>query len=281
MKKTVTYSPQIEAIHHEFDTAADVLLEEANSIIEGTNIAAVEKHAKLKRLGFGNSSEVARTEKAVEDHTKAKILAELVTSYKQHYPLNKFITDEQVKTICAKYGLVFGPTQNYIGFVPSKNLEEIADFKLKAEDIFYFKRIKEVVYYNSKDSETKGGKEVAAFLATNPIIIETSNLYYASSSSDYDGEMLIRHMCPNSPSINRVYTDSFSNREALSICAPEKDFNFENKVKNGFQVSELFKVTYSVAPDPGVLKKVRGGYLIVTVWGDEASDPILVNEINN
>ena len=34
-------------------------------------------------------------------------------------------------------------------------------------------------------------------------------------------------------------------------------------------------------PDPVVLKEVKGGFLIVTAWGDEASDPNVVNEINN
>lgn len=34
-------------------------------------------------------------------------------------------------------------------------------------------------------------------------------------------------------------------------------------------------------PDPVVLYPVREGYLIVTAWGDEASDPDVVNEVNN
>ena len=34
-------------------------------------------------------------------------------------------------------------------------------------------------------------------------------------------------------------------------------------------------------PDPVVLQEVRGGYLIITAWGDEASDPLIVNKNNN
>ena len=33
--------------------------------------------------------------------------------------------------------------------------------------------------------------------------------------------------------------------------------------------------------DPVVLQRVVGGYLILSAWGPEASDPIVVNEINN
>lgn len=31
-------------------------------------------------------------------------------------------------------------------------------------------------------------------------------------------------------------------------------------------------------PDPVVLKPIKGGYLILTAWGDEASDELVVNQ---
>ena len=34
-------------------------------------------------------------------------------------------------------------------------------------------------------------------------------------------------------------------------------------------------------PDPVVLQPVNEGYLIVCAWGDEASDELVVNSINN
>ena len=34
-------------------------------------------------------------------------------------------------------------------------------------------------------------------------------------------------------------------------------------------------------PDPVVLQPVKGGYLIITAWGDEASDEIVVNQKMN
>lgn len=58
----------------------------------------------------------------------------------------------------------------------------------------------------------------------------------------------------------------------LSICAPEKDFNTDNmRVEN----HEL------VPDDPIVLQRVPKGFLVITAWGDEASDPIIVNQNNN
>jgi hypothetical protein len=42
-----------------------------------------------------------------------------------------------------------------------------------------------------------------------------------------------------------------------------------------------YKIIKQAIPDPVVLKAVKDGYLILAAWGDEASDPIVVNEINN
>ena len=65
----------------------------------------------------------------------------------------------------------------------------------------------------------------------------------------------------------------YRNAELL-ICAPIKDMKVDawERISN-YQIVPV--------PDPVVLKEVKGGFLIVTAWGDEASDPNVVNEINN
>ena len=69
------------------------------------------------------------------------------------------------------------------------------------------------------------------------------------------------------------FTLEFSS--TLSICAPMKHMNVPSNYKLiGYKyVKEI--------EDPVVLCRVRGGYLIVTAWGDEASDEIVVNPVNN
>ena len=42
---------------------------------------------------------------------------------------------------------------------------------------------------------------------------------------------------------------------------------------------DLFKLIEIL--DPVVLQPVMGGYMILAAWGDEASDPLVVNEQNN
>lgn len=66
--------------------------------------------------------------------------------------------------------------------------------------------------------------------------------------------------------------------QGLMICAPLKDMKVDEdkyeRIKN--------LITRKLeAPDPIVLKPIIGGYLIVTAWGDEASDPDVINPINN
>jgi hypothetical protein len=61
----------------------------------------------------------------------------------------------------------------------------------------------------------------------------------------------------------------------LSIVAPQSQFDTTNMELKGFTLK------FKPAPDPIVLSPVIGGFLIVCAWGEEASDPIVINEITN
>jgi hypothetical protein len=62
----------------------------------------------------------------------------------------------------------------------------------------------------------------------------------------------------------------------LKICAPVKEMDLQ-----GLELKDGYKLEKKHVPDPVVLQPVNGGYLIVTKWGDEASDPLLTNPIEN
>ncbi len=49
----------------------------------------------------------------------------------------------------------------------------------------------------------------------------------------------------------------------------------------GMQVSLNGITIEAIAQDPIVLQPVELGFLIVSAWGDEASDKEVINEINN
>lgn len=62
-------------------------------------------------------------------------------------------------------------------------------------------------------------------------------------------------------------------KEKLQICAPIKYMDIK-----GLELTEGYKLEKKFIPDPVVLQPVKGGYLILTAWGDEASDPLVVNQ---
>lgn len=63
----------------------------------------------------------------------------------------------------------------------------------------------------------------------------------------------------------------FVQSTSYDIVAPLKDFDLMGYHKEGR------KIVKNAPPDPVVLFPVKDGYLIITAWGDEASDPIVQN----
>lgn len=91
----------------------------------------------------------------------------------------------------------------------------------------------------------------------------------ASSSDLITRHSLSMLSAQMNPTITRI-------EEEFSIAAPMKDFT----LAPGEEIKGRRIVTKAV-PDPVVLCAVAEGYLIVTAWGDEASDPLIQNELNN
>lgn len=56
------------------------------------------------------------------------------------------------------------------------------------------------------------------------------------------------------------------------IMAPENQFYITNTMR---------KIGREIIDDPIVLYPVPEGYIVVTAWGDEASDPVIVNGLSN
>lgn len=242
------YSPEIEAIHREFFTASDKLLEEAQGILAEAAKVNTSKIDRLKALGFGRSREVAEKEPVLQRATLTQEQVELVKYYAREYPLNKFITEEQVKGICQRWGLVCGEVGIYKGFIPEKNLREIERFKLKEQDYSF-------AFQYASHSDIRTEQEARFFIKRNGYSWGPE-MY---TPSNEQGRFL------------RV----FKRKEPLQICAPLKDMDLTGRV-----VKEGYRVEKDI-PDPVVLQPVRGGYLILTAWGPEASDPDVVNERMN
>lgn len=255
----------IEEIHDSFFTEVDKLFATAkvSNSLDTNKQALLDKCKRLKALGFTNTKEVKEAEIEIErlnklqkENEEKQELIEAINFFSITYPTYKFITEDSVNKICQKYGLVYGEISRYLGTVPDKNLKHIEQFNVHDKHECYFT---ETIYVSfGMGSRSMGKKYITK--EQNEIINER----YKNSD---DRLMFSMHSievnlkCP------------------LEIAAPVKDFNMEGmEVKNN-------KIQKIEIPDPIVLKPVifkdKKHYLIVTAWGEEASDEIVVNQQMN
>jgi hypothetical protein len=284
----------VEQIHKEFFTASDRLLAEANAIINGTDAALINKGNSLDALGFKSNAIVKQKDTLsnirIENEKKAQIIRDYANSYFMH----KFITTEDVILICKKYNLVCGSVAYFKGEIPKKNLDELERFasmsnthisgsissysslgKVYPRIKLTMNRIKDVKFrYDGDKTPTNQALIEKEFKAGHYFL----DLIVPGSYSSY-GSYEITITTPERIRINlSLKCDDAT--PSMFIAAPRKDFDSSRKVKNSFLVDD-HKLTYSVAPDPVVLYPVLGGFIIVTAWGPEASDPLVVNHKHN
>lgn len=259
------YPPIVKEIHNHFYTAADKLILENDTNKQKSESKEIKKGKSLADLGFKKAQQV---KEAVEVSEKVKLSEEGIkklNEYKIKYPGYKFITEPQVEEICKKYGLVLGDVGKYTGFVPDKNRKEILNFPgLKKEHIFdceivsnrgqivgYVK--KKEILNNYVKNRVEEGSDAFVELSSGPTVVGGERKWGQFSK--------IR------------LTES----KGLMICAPLKDMDMEGMViEEGYKMKKVKKLI-----DPVVLQRVPEGYLILTAWGPEASDPNVVNEMYN
>lgn len=256
------YSEDIAKIHDEFRTAGERLYQEALAIINGTSIPNEDKAKRLMAIGFSQTKDAVAAREAMNKKSESERIAKVVKYYRDKYPLYKFILDRDVDAICEKYGLIHGKVSRYIGFVPEANLREIEVFSVDVKD----RRIVRVpLGWGLGDEISLSLEHTQAYWREKEREREKS----ASSSDPLKLHSLAMMAAQMNPSITRI-------EEELSIAAPMKDFT----LAPGEEIKGRRIVTKAV-PDPVVLCAVAEGYLIVTAWGDEASDPLVQNELNN
>lgn len=238
----------IEDIHHEFETAGDLLLAEAKKIIAANSPDNEVKVKRLRATGFEKTKEVRQTAFQIETRKQAEKMSEEIEYFSIHYPQYKFITEKDVKRICGKYNLVMGTTTQFTGFVPEKNLADIeAFYEIKDLSSGYF-----AVHHHGYERQLT--KEVYEQQVNNAAGIKDNAMTILTGLSDWRYE---------------------TRRVELSICAPVKDMDLTDHELRGYKLEK------KVYPDPVVLYKVVNGYLIITSWGDEASDIDVVNPKSN
>lgn len=274
----------IKNIHNDFDSAQDRLLSQAKTLLESIHISDIGKQEqiadRLSRIGFENvpvvkqisSLKKEREEKGMQ-LVKTKEDAELIEYYKQNYPFLKFLTEHELDKICKKYNLVYAPVKNYIESVPEKNLAEIEG----AQELNYMDAPKNKYFVTITKWHSSCPSQIRNILGNEfeyPIgfgISDDECLRIAKKrgyKGDYNGYVY---------SGSRAHITKID-KSGLFICAPQHHFNTNGLKKKGLG---FFDFTVTKINDPIVFRYVRGGIQVLSKWGLEASDPALLNPINN
>lgn len=239
----------ITEIHNEFDTAGEKLLKEAKEIL--STPCDIEKGNRLKNLGFIHTEAAIKSQVMERERIAKMELAKTIEYFQTYYPNYKFITEDVVKKICEKYSLYCADVGFYKGDVPEKNISEMEAFKLRDED-------KESVLTSSYDRYISLAQAASLSALRGRLDMWEAQQRYMNGISGIGG---------SKEEIRKV-------KRSFVICAPEKDFNTQYLVKSGH------KLEFHI-PDPIVLQPVKGGFLIVSKWGLEASDELVQNEKMN
>lgn len=280
-----TYPKEVLEIHHEFSTAADVLLASANKIIAETNVNK-SKVDLMKSLGFSQAREVKESTDKIKSIELSEKQVQLVQKYKILYPSYKFITEEQIEFICHKYGLVFGDVADYRGFVPEKNLNEIEQFlKIHNKVLSKLGHTHLVDLYPYTYNRDDDDIEDIRLNVPMHIILKNDDEYaYCYIEGKYHNSLQQSKRKPGLISKGEYYGsctlpsgEKFSGNirvkplgSVMKIAAPLKDMDMSGKtIENGYKVVKIKKDI----PDPVVFHPVEGGYMISTMWADEQFDP--------
>jgi hypothetical protein len=121
----------IEDIHNEVYSAHDLLLKEAELILQKPIDESKSKdYEKLMSLGFNSEKNVKEHKEEVQKIEESKKTKKTIEYYSFKYPFNKFINEDSVVRICQKYSLLLTNVDRFIGGIPETNQKEIINFKV-------------------------------------------------------------------------------------------------------------------------------------------------------
>lgn len=306
----------VEEIHEAFDSAQDRILDETDKLLAELKIPTetkVENKAKmLEKLGFVNSEPVKQYSifKKNQQEIKQKVditrqQAESIRYFAQKYPLEKFITVDELDRICNKYGLIHAPVKNYIKDIPEKNVLEITNIKkldfqdssgifnddknLKGEFLKLYSR-----YFTSPNTYEFHLEDVIMrnyiSLKLKPIPTEneisTNSIWLRDTPRFSSNSRVITPESAYGTYINNAfqYGGNKIDKSSLFIAAPQSHFDLkglDKKSKYGY-----FTVTKVKVKDPVVFEYCKDNLVrIISKWGtdDDQSylDETLINEKYN
>lgn len=263
----------VEEIHAEFDSAEERVINECENLLKEIQIpleSKIESKANnLKSLGFINVETIKQAELISKRNNELKSKIALtetqvntIKELKLKYPLEKFITVDELNRICKKYNLMYAPVKNYIKDVPEKNVNDMMKMKpLAEEDKCPSKNILTSITFFPNHTEDYRRYVLDLF-------------YCKEFPYDKVTEINMRELCEtfkgtrgdifyfNEATIRKV------NKKGLFISAPKSHFDLTNLSKESeFGFYDVEEVTVK---DPVVFEFCKNDIVrICTKWGTE------------
>lgn len=250
-KKKPTIPNRLEVvleIHHKMKTASEESMKFAESVISSIDLNKMQKYEKLAQKGFGNAQEVKDYLKEFESVKLNIEKQKIIKSYSDLYQ-QKFILTEDLLKICKEYNLVIGPEKYYSGSIPERVIDNILNFKLRKEHIIFSKGTARI---------TKMGIE------------KSQAVWEWTEITEEEYNLATNHGKNLRPKGDRL--QYITNEHYFMMVAPQSMFKHDDLVFENGVLKEIIWVD-----DPGCLKPVKYGFLIVDLWGEEAAIQAMQN----
>ncbi len=256
---------KIEDVHNDFNIARTKIYENAQLVVNTSGFKPSEEMEKLHSLGFRSKQVITYMQSKQQFESNLKI-SQIIMDYKIKYPTNRFIDHVELVNIIKKYSLVVSSTENFIGQIPERNIKAIASFKLKEEDIRYVSGKPGVIGRWVRDmeaeaiieKESKKREENGDFHYTSHMRRESPQKFINDGSVNFS-------LSKEQPQPRRDSWETFNtNQNSLIVVGTSDQFDMQRveAEKNSLRILDN---------DPIVLCPVEYGYLIVTMWGEEAN----------
>jgi hypothetical protein len=194
----------------------------------------------LYKIGFTNSI-ATKIYDAISEN------ASVIQDYKNKYHgIYKFILKPQLERVCEKYNLYVRDTKFFLGDIPEKNIKDMMNFQICIDDL-------------PIDEDEKDRIIMSLFG------VPKRHLYFGTKAP-----MICIDEFSRFPRLSGLI-------EIASIKSLFSDKAFERSNERIINTSEI-EPKNQVDLDPIVLCRTKHGYLIITAWGDEANDELVVNE---
>lgn len=223
--------------------------------------------SKLDAAGLGNTKNAQTlrdilTSKKIQSVVNPEFINGVASQIKEAYPEALIVTYDDFFSILKKYNLYCGPVSVFTGYIPEPNVSQIVEASRALNDL----NINHVSWVRRMRIDSRMPKDMIAklveYFSRFPFVfkgIENGWQYMRSTGGSYDYENYLSLSC------------SFIDRQSWSIAAPYDTMKDNIRIEIFSKAEEDRKRRLE---DPIIFRATKIGIVIVSMWGEEASDSI-------